>query len=323
MFESFRVTISPYSTSSHCLGTLHTIFESHAHLIRTLTIRNTISPDCRVETRRFSRDVQDIIGRGFLLCTQIQSLVCSESHGMFSKQSWLSLWVPANLTSLTFMPNKGSTDLSYCLLVMKDSLQSLKIINWHSQHDNPSPFHLPSSLLHLTHLALIGCHPPPPHIKKLFAHIITPSSPQNLTPTVPLRSLTVRSISCTELAGIISILAMRQFGTHLRTLYITSSRAGDMDNVVDRTIPITLLCLCPNLVEFAYDGHMDERVLSSLPFILTVLELSPRNYCTSSKVKNLSPEFLALWLRDGLHRKRARQGCAMSSYMFSTWMRLT
>jgi len=311
-FESFTVTISPL-TSSDSLETLHTIFENHAHCIRTLTIHNTISRKCNVEKQTISRNAQHIIRRGFLLCTQIRSLACLGSHGMFSSRSWISLRPPASLTSLTFTPNKSSTDLSYCLLAMRDSLRSLKIITWCSQNDNPSRFHLPSSLPHLTDLTLIGCDPPPPHMKKLFSRIITPSSPQNTTPAVPLRSLTVtlpgRSIP-SILADIVSILATRQFGTHLRTLCINVPRDCDME----ATIPTDLLRLCPNLVEFTYHCHrVWESVLRSLPSTLAVLELSPREHATSSSnipldEENLSPQFLALWLRDGPQRKRSAPG---------------
>ena len=149
---------------------------------------------------------------------------------MFSSRSWLSLPAPANVTSLTFTPNKDSTDLSYCLLAMKDSLRSLEIINWCSRHDNSSPFHLPSSLPHLTDLTLTRCYPPPLHIEKLFSGIIAPLSHKIAARAVSLHSLTVRPESGYEsdsrfpsiLADIVSILATRRFGTHLRTLCITS-----------------------------------------------------------------------------------------------------
>ena len=318
LFESFTVNISP-STSSGSLGALHTIFENHGHHVRTLTIRNTISPRLNVEKQPISQNAQHIIARGFLFCTHIRSLICLGSHGMFSSRGWISLRVPATLTSLTFMPNKGSTDLSYCLLAIRDSLRSLEIISWRPQHDNPSPFHLPSSLPHLTDLTLTGCYPPSPHIKKLFSRIIT-SSPQDMTPAVPLRSLTVRRLipqttpsivrSPGLLADIVSILATRQFGSYLRTLYIYPPKVNDMD----ATIPTALLRLCPNLVEFTYHcEHVDENVLSSLPSTLAVLELSVWPYATApkdvaSRTNILSPNFLAHWLCDGPRRKRSASG---------------
>ena len=315
VFESFMVTITPL-TSSDTLGILHTIFETHAHLVRALTIRNTISRKCNVEMQTISRRAQHTIRQGFLRCTKIRSLACLGSHGMFSSRSWLSLPAPANLTSLAFTPNKGSTDLSYCLLPLKDSLQSLEIINWRPQHDNPSTFHLPTSLPHLTDLTLTECYPPSPHMTKLFSRIITLSSPQNTDPVVPLRSLTIMPESPTKfssvfpraLADIVSILATRQFGSHLKTLCINSPRGND----VDATIPIALLRLCPNLVEFTYlCDRVHESFLNSLPSTLAVLRLAPCGYPTtsiSSHVNILSPTSLARWLRDGPRRKRSAPG---------------
>ena len=316
VFQEFTATISS-STSSESLETLQTIFENHAHCIRSLTIHNTISRKREVEKQTISRIAQHITERGCFLCTKIRSLACLGSHGMFSSRSWLSLPMPPNLTSLTFTPNKGSTDLSYCLLALKDSLRSLEIINWRPQHDNPPTFHLPTSLPHLTDLTLTGCYPPPPHIQKLFSRFITPSSPQNAAPAVALHSLTVRPESGYEpdfrfpsiLADIVSILSTRQFGARLRTVCIGSPRFYHME----ATIPIMLLRLCPNLVEFTYHcERVNQNVLSSLPSTLEVLELSPclfaNTFDASPHGDILSPTFLALWLRDGPQQKRSAPG---------------
>ncbi|RDB17262.1 hypothetical protein Hypma_001703 [Hypsizygus marmoreus] len=264
LYEDVALGITPKTQ----LQNIADLFSENADHFRSIIVFG----EGRITSTDFSSSIAlpegaaEVIGRGLGLCTRLHDLQLYANHPTFTSRWWLPKLAPtlsSTVTSLVISPHPRSPDLSRSLVGLGRTLEHLEILGWNRDYRSPpARFHLPAKFPKLTHLTLRDGYPSLQDIDNLLSRIA------NQKPC-PLRSFLIFDIP--DLTNhITTMLTYKNLGRYLTTFHFRRDWHGEPPN---STIPIAIMRLCPNLIDFSYLLFTKKDLFDCLSLSLRHLEL--------------------------------------------------